>query len=531
MDKLTEITSLFRAGRIGRRELMQGAAALGLTAAAATSLVPTAEAATPKRGGHAKAGILGGETTDDLDIATINNEHQMFTILAINEYLTETDSDGALQPRLATRWEPSDGGKTWVFKLRKDVEHSNGKTVDSADVVTSFRHHVREGTKSSFKPQVEAIEEIRADGPDTVIFVLESANADFPTLTTDYRAAILPSKDGEPLVLDGSIGAGSYTLKEYEPGFRAVIERNPNHWKTDVGFFGSVELLAITDDTARQAALVSGSIDAMHRCNLATAKRLAATEGINVLSVKGKQHYAYPMRTDTAPFDDNNVRLALKHAIDREDYLQKIVGGFGSLGNDHPISAAYRHFNADIPQRTYDPDKAKHYLKKAGLDSLSIEMHVNDAGFPGAVDGAILFAEHARKAGIDIKVNEVPADGYWSETWMKKAFTACSWYGRPVEDEVLTTTYAHGAAWNDTFFEHERFNELLVQARGELDVKKRAEMYGEVQRILHEEGGQLVPAFVDWVDAVSTKIGTPEKVSSARSMDGGRFAERWWFKA
>lgn len=531
MDKKTLIKSLFRDGKIDRREFMQGSAALGIGVAAATSFVKEVDAATPKRGGSVVAASSGGQTGDNLDVATWVSQHQMMTGISINEYLTETDGAEQLHPRLAESWEATESGKKWRFKLRKGVEHSNGKTVDAEDVIGSYRYHVKADSKSSFKPQIEQIESMEAEGPNTVIFTLKSANADFPFLTSDYRAAILPIKDGEPLVLDGSVGAGSYRLENFEPGVRSIMTRNPNYWKDDVGFFDSVELLTILDNTARQSALLSGAIEIMEGADLKTVDLLAKSPNLNVLSVEGKAHSTYPMHTTAAPFDNNDIRMALKLSIDREEFLNTILRGYGSLGNDQPISKAYRYYDSSIPQRQYDPEKAKWHLKQAGHSSLDVKISVSDAGFRGAVDGAVLFSESAKRSGINLTVERVPSDGYWSDIWLKKPFAACTWYGRPVEDEVLTVAYASGGSWNDTKWSHPHFDDLLVAARSELDEKKRAQMYADMQLIIRDEGGQILPAFTNWVDVATDKIGTSERIAGRNQLDGFRFAERWWRKS
>ena len=126
------------------------------------------------------------------------------------------------------------------------------------------------------------------------------------------------------------------------------------------------------------------------------------------------------------------------------------------VGNDHPIGQGQRFFAKDLEQRTYDPDKAKHYLKQAGMDSLTVDLSVADAAFAGAVDAGALFAESAKAAGITLNLIREPNDGYWSNVWNSKPFCACYWGGRPVEDQMFSTAYASGAAWNDTAWEHER---------------------------------------------------------------------------
>jgi len=157
MHDARRVKKLYESGTISRREFMQGAAAVGLSASAALSFATRVEAATPRRGGDAVAASAGGATSDSLDVATWVNQHQMMTGMATNEYLTETDASETLKPRLARSWEAADRGATWVFKLEKGVEHSNGKTVDADDVIASLRYHVGEDSKSSFKPQVAQI--------------------------------------------------------------------------------------------------------------------------------------------------------------------------------------------------------------------------------------------------------------------------------------------------------------------------------------------------------------------------------------
>ena len=135
----------------------------------------------------------------------------------------------------------------------------------------------------------------------------------------------------------------------------------------------------------------------------------------------------------------------------------------------------------------------------------------------------------AAKAGINIKPVREPNDGYWSDVWMKKPFCAVYWGGRPTEDWMFTTAYAAGAKWNDTFWDHEKFNKLMVEARSELDEDKRRAMYVEMQDILRTEGGVVIPMFASYVMAHTDKIAHPEQVGANWTLDGFRAVERWWF--
>jgi peptide/nickel transport system substrate-binding protein len=324
------------------------------------------------------------------------------------------------------------------------------------------------------------------------------------------------------------IASGGYKLKSFEPGVRAFFERNPNYWKEGHAHADEVELLTIADPTARSNALVTGEVHAIDQVDLKTADLLARKDGIHVEESTGPLHYVFPMQMDKPPFDDPNVRQALKFALDREELLQKILRGRGSVGNDNPIGPSYRYYAADLEQNSYDPDKARFHLKEAGLSELTVDLSSADAAYAGAVDAAVLYKEHAAKAGITINVVREANDGYWSNVWMKKPWVASYWGGYSTEDTMFSTGYSPGAAWNDTQFNNEAFNKLLVQARAELDEAKRREMYREMQRILRDEGGVIVPMFANAVTARTDAINHGEHVSAVRAFDGRRIIERWW---
>jgi peptide/nickel transport system substrate-binding protein len=250
--------------------------------------------------------------------------------------------------------------------------------------------------------------------------------------------------------------------------------------------------------------------------------------GITVEDTVSTQHYTFPMRTDLAPFDNNHVRMALKLAIDREEVLKKIVRGRGSLGNDHPISPANRFFNAELPQRVYDPEKARWHLKQAGMEGLEVELIASDGLYSGATDTTVLFAEHAAKAGIKITPRRAPDDGYWSDVWLVAPWSASYWSGRPTEDWMFTQGYSAESNWNESYWQNERFNELLKAARGELDEAKRRDMYYEMQAICRDDCGSVIHLFANHITAFRENVRHPEKVAGNWEFDGYKMIERWW---
>ena len=531
-DKIRDIQRSFETGQVSRRSFMTGALAMGVSLTAASAILNKVEAATPKKGGRLRVGLTGGATTDTLDPGQILDLYMIHLQFGqIRNSLTEVAANGQLAPELAESWDASPDAATWNFKLRQGVEFHNGKSFTSEDVVASLNHHLGENSKSAAKGILAGIVSVKADGKYGVTVKLSGGDADFPFLMTDYHLNMCPANKDGTMDWQSGIGTGGYILKQNDPGVRSFTTRNPNYWKEGAAHFDEVEITQIGDTTARSQALQTGALDVMNNVATNTVHLLKRVPGLQIRATTGNKQITLPMRTDTAPFDNLDVRTAVKLIIDRKEWLEKIVQGYGELGNDNPIGPAniYRATTDELPQREYDPEKAKFHLKKAGLSKLSIQFHAAETGFGGAVDAGQLMRATAAAAGIDVEVIREPNDGYWSNVWMKKPFSACYWSGRPTENWIFSQIYAADASWNDTYWKHDKFNKLLVQGRAELDTKKRRDIYVEMQQILHNEGGLLLPLFQSDVMAYHERLHVPEVLGANWELDGAKNAERWWF--
>lgn len=515
-------------GRISRREFTQLALASGLALGAANTMFAGAVRAEPKQGGSARFGLAHGSATDTLDPASWPDTFSQTAFGgAMSNSLTEVDAKGEVRPELAESFEPSDGAKTWVFKLRKGVTFHDGKSLTAEDVIASLQHHRGEDSKSAAKSLLEPIVGMKADGPDTIVFTLKSGNADFPYIVSDYHLPIMPAKDGKADWQSG-VRTGPYVYGDFQPGVSAKLKRNPNYFKPGKPYFDEVQFLALTDVGARTNALMAGEVDYIGRADLKTLDMLKTNPDVEINELAGYGHYTLPMNVTIAPFDNPDVRLAIKWAINRKEIADKIFMGHATVANDDPLAPSIKYAINPQPVFEYNPDKAKEHLKKAGLDSLTVDLSVSDAAFAGAVDAASLIRESAAKCGITVNIIREPSDSYWDNVWLKKPWCASYWSGRATADWMFTTTYAADAAWNDTYWKNARFNELLLQARAEIDPAKRAAMYAEMQQINHDDNGNIVLVFNNYVSAASKRLAHGE-IAPNWENDGLKIAERWWF--
>jgi len=502
MSDWNDLQNALRDGRLNRRRFMQLATMLGISGSMVSGvLAKSALAEEPVKGGHLILALNGAGASDTLNPGNWAATFMQVVGHQLYNTLIELDEKNLPTPALAESWEAKPGAKEWVVKIRKGVTFSNGKTLTAADVIHTLNFHAGKDSKSAAKPLVGAIKEMKATDTHEVTFTLAGPDADFPYSLADYHLCIGP--EGSDFT-DG-IGTGPYLLDELEMGVRAATHKNPNYWRTDRAFVESIESLAVNDDTARLSALMSGSAHLINRVDPASVASLEKNAELQLFEISGAAHYTFPMRCNMKPFNNNDVRLAMKYAMDREALLKNVLEGHGRIGNDIPIPSFDPFFAADIPQRPYDPDKAKFHMKKSGYDG-PIPFSISDGAFTGALNAAQLYQQSAARAGINIDLQQVPADSYWDDTWLKKPMCASYWDGRPTADAMFTVVYKSGAPWNESAWSNAKFDKLLEQARGELDHEKRKGMYREMQQLVYDDCGELIGMFNNTIDAGSKKV-------------------------
>ena len=399
----------------------------------------------------------------------------------------------------------------------------------AADVVWSLNQHRGDASKNAEARQIVGnMEELRADGPDTVVIRQAEVNFDLPSHLSSF--GLLIGKEGTENWDDG-IGTGPYRLESWDPGVRYVGRKFENFYRDDQGHF---EVGRIAQRAGRRGPSLRAALELARRDRLPGRQdrnpAWRCTEGFDLVQVSGTQHYTTDMRTDTGPLADPHVRNAVKWGVRRQEIVDKVLGGFATIGNDLPLARNQKFYNDDLPQREFDPDKAKWHLKQAGLDGIELTFHTSDGAFAGAVDMGVLMQQSLAEAGIDMTVKREPADGYWSEVWMTDPWVASYYNGRPTADWMLTSQYSSSSKWDATYFRNAEFDALLAQARAAPDEAKRREFYFEAQRILWEGGGVLVVAFVNILIAASDRLGHGG-VGVSRRLDDSRLARRWWFES
>jgi peptide/nickel transport system substrate-binding protein len=526
-EESTRILGALQRGA-SRRDVLAMLAAGGMQAALAGSIAGLAGAAhaeTPRKGGRIKVAGAASGVSDTLDPAKQANGTDYIRGFMFYNGLTLLDGSLTPQPSLAEEFTTKDA-TTWVFKLRKGVTFHDGKPLSPADVVFSIMRHKNPATGSKAKALADQIEEVTATGPNEVTMRLVAPNADLPVILGTYHFHIV--KDGTT-DFNAGIGTGPYKVKEFKPGVRSIAVRNENYWKPNRPYLDEIEYVGISDESARVNALLTGELDLTNAINPRSVDRVLGSGKHAIFETKAGQYSDLIMRRDSGPGANPDFVLAMKHLFNREQMVKSILIGRGVVANDQPIHPSDRFYFKGLKQRPYDPEKAKWHAQKANLGSAAIPVVVSPAA-TNSVEMALVMQHAARQAGLNLDVRRMPADGYWSQHWMKHPVGFGNINPRPSADVMLSLFFKSDSPTNESGWKNDKFDQLLVAARGETDQAKRAQMYADMQVMIHNEGGIGIPMFMSSLDGHSKKLKglTPIPLGG---MMGYTFAEHVWLES
>ncbi|MGV1824021.1 ABC transporter substrate-binding protein [Agrobacterium vitis] len=511
-----------------RRELMQMMLAGGVALTAAGSIMGRASsalAATPVKGGSLKAAGYSASNADTLDPAKASLSTDYVRCCALYNRLTILDKAGAPQMELADSVDSKDA-QVWTIKLKSGVTFHDGKTLSADDVVYSLKRHLDPATGSKVAKIAAQMTGIKAIDKQTVEISLSHANADLPSILAIHQFMIVA--DGTTDFSKGN-GTGAFVLEKFEPGVRSIMKRNGNYWKAGGPNVDSFEFFAIGEDNARVNALLSGDIQLAASIN-PRSMRLVDTQDGFVLSKTTSGNYTnLNMRMDMAPGNKKDFIDGMKLIVNREQIIKSAMRGLGEIGNDQPLSSASFYHNADLKPKAFDPDKAKFHFQKAGVLGQSIPVIASEAA-SSSIDMAMIIQASAAEIGMKLDVQRVPSDGYWDKYWLKAPVHFGNINPRPTPDILFSLLYSSDAPWNESQYKSPKFDKMLLEARGLLDQAKRKEIYGEMQVMIAEEAGTVIPAYLSNVDAITAKLKGLEP-SPLGGMMGYAFAEYVWLEA
>ncbi|ELZ24629.1 ABC-type transport system periplasmic substrate-binding protein [Haloterrigena salina JCM 13891] len=438
----------------------------------------------------------------------------MYSQLSRINYNMEREDD------LATEWEAQDDELTeWSVEIRDDaVFHHNEKTVTAEDVATTYNtiiegEHPGAGTLGGIE-NAEVIDEY------TVGFNLTRSNPDFPKYQSLAWASIVPKdiieNDFESLQTE-EYGSGPYILDSFSNQDEIIMRQNPDFYLTDeegntLPYADELTLSHVPDSGTEVTRLQNRESDIIHRTDPSQFDRLESIDHVEPQRATAGNFIAFVMNNEHEPWNDNRVRRAMKLAVNREEFVQSVLQGYGRIGQDSVLAPMFP-YHTDLPNRSQDLERARELLAEAGYEdgfhlTEDFDITFYTPSEPAEQrNSAVLFQEQFSQIGVEMDLEQVSYDYFNTEIWGESPTYAVHYGTYLNEDHLLSNLiWSDGDWWSENSWENEEKDQLIEEARRTTDEEERGEMYERVQELMYEEGPYVIPFHMENLGANAEQV-------------------------
>jgi peptide/nickel transport system substrate-binding protein len=522
-------------GKISRREFIRKGSLLGLSfpvmgfllsacadeTATTTTTIAGATTTTAAGPGSTTTAAAGPVTVRlaipapavGIDPVLINDEGGLATFGQAAEYLIFSDAELTPVPVLAESWEPNDDGTVWTFHLNASATFHDGAPVTAEDVVATVQGIAAGNAGPAFETYGVDPAAVVAVDPATVEFTLTQPNGAFPFFMSsdNYNAAILPASFwagySEGSYEQSFIGSGPWINESYEPGVSAAYVKNEDYWGGAVaGQPDRMEITYFADEAAAVTGFQEGRIDTIPHISYSGATALLDSPDAAVTSISTAQHRQVYFDTSNPPFNDKRVRQAIALTLNRPTLIEGLLGGYGVVGNDHPIWENYPMYNPDaVAQREEDLATAQQLLADAGLGD-GFEAPLDTLVFFEVEDLAQLIAGSAAQIGVTLNVGVYDSGTYYTDYWLaaNSSMGIVNYGHRGVPHvylgaPLLSPERLGENSWNASHWSNPDYDILFDQFTSSPDLDTQRQIAGEMQTLLNDEVPFIVPYYVDHI--------------------------------
>ncbi|TFG57779.1 MAG: ABC transporter substrate-binding protein [Spirochaetales bacterium] len=498
--------------------------AAGTTEAKPAAEKPAAAATDSKAGGV----LIFGRSGDAVGLDPAREDDGESFYIADNVYETLVafkPGTTEIIPALAESWTASVNGLEYTFKLRKGVKFHDGTTFTADAVVFSIgRQFKQESPYYNYGPwkywgymdMDNIIQDVVKVDDYTVKFILKKQEAPFiANLGMNFAAIVSPAaaEKYQEDFFNNPVGTGPFKFVSWAKDDNIVVERFNDYWGPKA-YLDRVIFKVVPDATARYLALKKGEVDLI---DFPSAEDLPAIEGdanMNVIHQEGLNVGYLAFNCLKKPFDNKLVRQAINYAINKQEIITGVYGKAGSVAKN-PMPPTLWSYNNNIKDYEYNPEKAKQLLAQAGLkDGFSTTlwaMPVSRPYNPNARKIAEIMQAQLAKVGIKAEIVSYEWGTYLDKVdHGEHVMAMLGWTGDNGDPDnflfaLLSIPAAEIPAGNIAFWKNTAFNDLVVQAKENPDVKKRTELYMKAQEVFKEEA--------PWVTIAHSVVYAPMKKS------------------
>lgn len=404
--------------------------------------------------------------------------------------LLTRDEHFELQPGLAERWEVPDP-VTYVFHLRRGVRFHDGRPLTARDVKWTF-DSLRDGTVTSAKASTfRFLERIETPDDSTVTFRMKEPYATLPWNVSSGAIGIVPYGSGRDFGR-APVGTGPFRFVRQQTDSEVVIERNPAYWG-ERAKLERVRFVVVPDATTRALELRKGSADvAINALPADTVAELRREARLGIEQAPGTIYAYLAFNLRDPLLKDARVRQALACAIDRRPLLEYLWRGMARPAQS-VLPPEHWAFARDLEPQPYDPQAAMRLLDEAGYrpgaGGVRFHLTMKTSTEESSRLLAAVLQQQLRQVGVALDIRSYEFGTFYSDV-VHGSFQMYSlrWIGGNEDPDIFEHVF-HSASFppkraNRSYYANPRVDELIDQARREVDEQKRKPLYAEVQHIV-----------------------------------------------
>jgi len=431
-----------------------------------------------------------------VDLDTVDPAQQTTTTVQnVIDYGLQTlvafDTQGKIEPLLATSWSTSKDGLTLTFHLRQGVKFHDGTPFNADAVVFCLDRLISGKVKVPIGAGFRSMKSIEAVNPTTVAIHLKNPDPNLvPNLSITTASIFSPSsatKDGNtPTNIVHPVGTGPYEFTRWTKGSEVVYTRADHYWGREP-YYKTVDFKIIPEANSREAGLLAGQLDVIMNPPITDLTSLSSNPAVKLLKAPSDRAVFIAIKVTRPPFNNEKVRQALNYAVDKDAIIKNVM--FNSVNPmDSPFPSSLSGY-CKVGAYPYDPAKAKQLLSEAGVKDLKITLgsptgrYIQDIQFAQAVSG------YLRKVGIDANVRTMDWPSYVAAFLQKDGpfdLHVLGWAPGALDGQtqlqMFTSETIPPKGLNSSFYSDPKVDKLAAAAALNLDDKSRNQQLCQIQK-------------------------------------------------
>jgi peptide/nickel transport system substrate-binding protein len=444
---------------------------------------------------------IGGDP-DQLDPHTTSSSFAFTVLENVYDTLVQPGDDLTMEPALAEDWTTSDDLLTWTFTLREGVTFHDGSELTADDVVASFERIAEEGANAF---RLDAVESFEATDDLTVTLRLGRPAPNLLEQIGPFKGmAIAPAAAIEAGTLgDEPVGTGPFRFVSFSPGDSVVVEAFEDYWG-EGPYLDGVEFRVIPDESVKITNLETGEVDWIDSVPPQQLDQLEGSDDLVLGRVAGNDYWYLALNNEREPFDDPEVRRAIAFALDPATIAE--AAKFDAATPNETAIPETSFWHLDHAPFGHDPEQAQQLLDEAGVSGLTIDLMVTNE-FPETVTAAQVISSQLEEVGITVDIRTEDFS-----TWLAEQgdgnFDAfmLGWLGNIDPDDFYYAQHHSTGGFNFHGFEDAEVDQLLDDARVEVDQDARKELYDQAATRIVDLASYIYFYNPDVVEAWSPEV-------------------------